>query len=800
MNNNSKYTFKLIGFRCVTPKDTDTLMCVKNNQGQEISITDNAELFNSIRKEVIFNQRKLSKDGDWYFFYDGYTIDEDYNIKIDTPQVDASILYSNKLTTNVCCIVGKNGCGKTSIIEMVLKVLNNFYFATKSNKYKTIDDHTSLKYAENIFCDLIIDRNHTIYILSFRGRELTIRGWSIDDGVNIAAEPFTITNQVSTHGSDCLYNKSNQDYPFNDLDSIFNLFSYKYLETNKPSYIPDISRITPITELSNNMCIERLTIIPNNNYDFPIKLSYPDSNTNQNNNNLLNLCFYHEKDENGDFQYPLRSINKDCTLKGFVFKHKDILWPNVTDAFTYSNYSLKDPKTVVIDFLKEFYNITSNLAEEYKSLSNIVSTLSINALAARFIEKIKREMKTTIVKKWVETDEYYEYEKANLRDVIMKSGNEQILCGNDISNVWKKYKKDNEDWLNSDIIDYFIQLISDNYIIKNLSIDFFGYIIEKNNLKFLSSNVTIDKYMKIWKLLSNEVDVFLRNLDTNVIIDFESVFKAIQEGVIEFNGKRIDLNELKIDIYDLVFPLQLLDIDLVLLQKKDQTIRYFSGLSSGEKQLLSIRSNFIYNLIKIDLLTTYRYINAIFDEVEMFMHPEWQRKFLSRIIEGLNLITFKNIKSINILIATHSPFILSDVPKSNVLFIDENGNTAYKQNISETFGANIHDMFNNSFFMDSTLGEIAVKHIKEIVSQYDKAKLDKDYKDNNLKSEIEQNKAKYDYILSIISDKYYRYSIKSMLDYMYRKYNIHSYEDITKAIEEHKIALKRLQNELNHLE
>ena len=81
--------------------------------------------------------------------------------------------------------------------------------------------------------DLIIDRNHTIYILSFRGRELTIRGWSIDDGVNIAAKQFTITNQVSTHGSDCLYNKSNQDYPFNDLDSIFNLFSYKYLETLK---------------------------------------------------------------------------------------------------------------------------------------------------------------------------------------------------------------------------------------------------------------------------------------------------------------------------------------------------------------------------------------------------------------------------------------------------------------------------------------------------------------------------------------------------------------------------------------
>ena len=62
----------------------------------------------------------------------------------------------------------------------------------------------------------------------------------------------------------------------------------------------------------------------------------------------------------------------------------------------------------------------------------------------------------------------------------------------------------------------------------------------------------------------------------------------------------------------------------------------------------------------------------------------------------------KNLDTnINILFITHSPFILSDIPKQNVLFL-ENGKPSEKKNMN-TFGANITDLLADSFFIEDGL-------------------------------------------------------------------------------------------------
>ena len=66
------------------------------------------------------------------------------------------------------------------------------------------------------------------------------------------------------------------------------------------------------------------------------------------------------------------------------------------------------------------------------------------------------------------------------------------------------------------------------------------------------------------------------------------------------------------------------------------------------------------------------------------------------------------------MIVTHSPFILSDIPESNVLYLGrEEAST-----VGNTFGANIYDLLRDSFFLKSDIGELAHSKIDEMIKLY----------------------------------------------------------------------------------
>ena len=62
------------------------------------------------------------------------------------------------------------------------------------------------------------------------------------------------------------------------------------------------------------------------------------------------------------------------------------------------------------------------------------------------------------------------------------------------------------------------------------------------------------------------------------------------------------------------------------------------------------------------------------DEAELYFHPEYQRKLIANMIDMVAAchINASKIRSVNLIIATHSPFVLSDIPKSRILYL-QNG-------------------------------------------------------------------------------------------------------------------------------
>ena len=144
------------------------------------------------------------------------------------------------------------------------------------------------------------------------------------------------------------------------------------------------------------------------------------------------------------------------------------------------------------------------------------------------------------------------------------------------------------------------------------------------------------------------------------------------------------------------------------------TINY--GVSSGERTLYTLLSRllgFIYgkqgeihqaafNKIIQSNHFDGKTIIILLDEPDLQLHPEWQQKFIGILISSLERF-FKKI-NFQIILTTHSPILLSDVPKSNVLFIEKQSDGSSKVcdhfKIKETFAANIHTLYNNSFFLD----------------------------------------------------------------------------------------------------
>lgn len=147
-------------------------------------------------------------------------------------------------------------------------------------------------------------------------------------------------------------------------------------------------------------------------------------------------------------------------------------------------------------------------------------------------------------------------------------------------------------------------------------------------------------------------------------------------------------------------------------------------MSSGERQMLYSFSYILYHIMNIQSIiddenrVPYQHINLVFDEAELYYHPEFQRTFLDMLLRCLTWCSNKGrvIKSIHILIATHSPFLLSDILKENTLYL-KNGVPDLNDKM-QTFGANLYDLAKSSFFLeDNAMGAISSKTLKGFINR-----------------------------------------------------------------------------------
>ena len=132
-------------------------------------------------------------------------------------------------------------------------------------------------------------------------------------------------------------------------------------------------------------------------------------------------------------------------------------------------------------------------------------------------------------------------------------------------------------------------------------------------------------------------------------------------------------------------------------------------MSEGQRVFLDIVSksvSAIYTVQEGDSLV------LLIDEPDRALHPELARQFLNTLLENINKCKDRNIQ---IIISSHSPFIVTDILPENVYAIDmENGHRKIVNN-KDTYATNIYYLLMDSFMLENTFGEYSYRQLKKIM-------------------------------------------------------------------------------------
>lgn len=167
-------SFKIIGIKAVYPKWNE--------------FPDNSPKH---YEKVEAIQKVLYQTNEWFYFYEGITIAED-NTQVEMSseaKKDFSLYDTDNLKIRLCAIVGKNGAGKSSIVELLVRTINNLA-ATMLGEGYNFSAAEHLHFIDYVFADLCFQIGNLVYILEAHGRHITLNYYRASRQHYFVYKPF----------------------------------------------------------------------------------------------------------------------------------------------------------------------------------------------------------------------------------------------------------------------------------------------------------------------------------------------------------------------------------------------------------------------------------------------------------------------------------------------------------------------------------------------------------------------------------------------------------------------------------
>lgn len=692
--------------------------------------------------------RKVLKENTWYPFgqYQEPTVENKWEWRmsnqmhkedaIDKVYQTMAENPKESLKISVNCIVGMNGSGKSSLLDILYRIINNFsqrlfdeaWLENASSKIPNLGQH-NLTYARMLEATLFFETDgvlgsiyccyDNVYFSYYsESKDARFEKFKIEKPIsNTKLEQITrhLFYTICTNYS--IYSLNELDYTPNQLwleheDSNINGQWIKGLFHKADGYIVPI---TMVPSRDENGCIN----INNENYLAKQRLA-----------TLAVLFASQGKPFLGDYQ--VKSFK--CRFDGNAQNVYDNKYKRLIQIYFHSSDKSKQLKKEIANCWK--MNLNAHFSKDFSSLQKIVKDTIIAYLTYKTLKTCIHDRK---------------YGKLlGIRSIQLRDLNNTNIPKTDV------------EW-NSNSVDTVIKEI----LFQEPSLHFNQKIHQV--LNFIKNKIYTTKHLSIPKEAQH-----LKKEITN-----DRAFGWIETPIHELYTESIEGKQKRIPFktYDAAYlnmPPTFFEWDMVLTKGKKGHPESLSQMSSGERQLLHSLSYIIYHIKNIENVIDDRYrvkyhnISLIFDEAELYYHPEFQKQFVSNLIRMLSWchINHKIIRGVNLLIITHSPFVLSDIPLEHTLYLKD-GNAVKKE--KETFCGNIHEMLGGNFFMEYSIGDVAKENVEEIIRLYNQ-------KDDESKQEINSgqylaNLVRYNYVASIIADDYLKRTVKAMLKELDQKYS-----------------------------
>lgn len=643
-----------------------------------------------VNKDDTTGQRKL-RAVEPYYLMQGFTVEDD-TVRVSRAAktlLEDSIFnqsYKQQGTRahlNFSAIVGMNGSGKSTLVEYMLRLINNFS-ASFFGEYKQNAATDRLHYIDGMDGELY-------YLMYGYPFSLVVN----NDSVKLYRYKFNrVSSDVETICFDkdlAIYNNrqsgtnSNQHALFTEEDSYAARDLFYTLVSNHSIYAYNAN---DYAEECNGDDLERFFEI---DYNQKHSLKNPK-----------------------DIETKEYTLEDKCWLHGLFHKNDGYQIPLVLNPFR---------KEGCIDINKEntlarerLVNLIVSSRSEFRMINDHLEVTSITLNRSETL--YNRNYVNEKLNAGIKSDDDYEW----IKDCIFDNWLAYLDIEDDSFGEVKCFYEDTKDY-----ICYKTLKIAKQYR------QYQHYFAEYKALK--------------WKIDDSDIQQLIGDimLDSSHITG--KLFQALGYLIYDIYGDDkigipIELKEIKEDkrlvttsekdnypgnfhsAYKVCrFPSPIFD---VTINVKDTTTGRevdFETLSSGEKQLVFAVSSLLYHLNNIDSVSEdnnrrriiYKHVNIILEEVELYFHPELQKRLVKYIIDGIGQLDFMSIQGINIILVTHSPFVLSDIPASNILALDKDGMPCKG---IRSFGSNIHDMLKDSFFLQTGwIGVFSKDYIHRIIEE-----------------------------------------------------------------------------------